>query len=185
MFVMYRSNRSFNIPPGHTPGMWHLCCPGEEGIWLSESFRDGEFDPHAKGVGNLNRSHDFMRNLWALCTWRAIMARTRCATDADRGCILTDWQVNEVNIVVKCSLTDFVSLKWTFSDRESVKAFHNNVYLVYLPVWPVCKSAVCSLSHTACPNVCLLIRCRYDARQWNSHESHVWNVVISVCGIFL
>ena len=35
------------------------------------------------------------------------------------------------------------------------------------------------------PHVCLLIRCRYDARQWNSHESHVWNVVISVGGIFL
>ena len=46
---------------------------------------------------------------------------------------------------------------------------------------------VCSLrlSHSACPHVCLLIRCRYDARQWNSHESHVWNVVISVGGIFL
>ena len=29
------------------------------------------------------------------------MARTRCATNVD--CILTDWQVNEVNIVVKCS----------------------------------------------------------------------------------
>ena len=31
------------------------------------------------------------------------MAGTQCATDTDRGCILTDWQVNEVNIVVKCS----------------------------------------------------------------------------------
>ena len=36
---MYRSNRAFNIPPGHTPGIWHLCRPGEEGIWLSESSR--------------------------------------------------------------------------------------------------------------------------------------------------
>ena len=42
--LMYRSNRSFNIPPGHTPGIWHLCRPGKEGIWLSESSR---------GVGNL------------------------------------------------------------------------------------------------------------------------------------
>ena len=33
--LMYRSNRSFNIPsPGHTPGIWHLCRPGEEGVWL-------------------------------------------------------------------------------------------------------------------------------------------------------
>ena len=59
LVVMYRSNRSFNMPPppGHTPGiwhLWHLCRPGEEGIWLSESsrgwgiwspcFRDGEFE---------------------------------------------------------------------------------------------------------------------------------------------
>ena len=38
--IMYRSNRSFNMPPpGHTPGIWHLFHPGEEGIWLSESSR--------------------------------------------------------------------------------------------------------------------------------------------------
>ena len=24
---------------GHTLGIWHLCCTGEEGIWLSESSR--------------------------------------------------------------------------------------------------------------------------------------------------
>ena len=56
--IMYRWNRSFNSPPppGHTPGIWHLCRPGEEGIWLSESSRgwgiwspcvgDGEFELH-------------------------------------------------------------------------------------------------------------------------------------------
>ena len=45
-------------PPGHTPGIWHLCRPGEEGIWLSESsrgwgiwspcFRGGEFELHLR-----------------------------------------------------------------------------------------------------------------------------------------
>ena len=72
----------------------------------------------------------------------------RCATNADFR--LADWQVNEVNIVVKCSnrfpipkLDRFLEdLK--FRDRESVKAFHNNVYLIYLPV---CKCAVC-VCHT-------------------------------------
>ena len=65
---MYRSNRSFNMPPppGHTPGIWHLWRPGEEGIWLSESskgwgiwspcFRGGEFELHprfhVKSLGN-------------------------------------------------------------------------------------------------------------------------------------
>ena len=29
-------------PPGHTPGIWHLGRPGEEGIWLSESSRGWE-----------------------------------------------------------------------------------------------------------------------------------------------
>ena len=28
-----------HAPPGHTPGIWHLCRRGEEGIWLSESSR--------------------------------------------------------------------------------------------------------------------------------------------------
>ena len=65
-----------------------------------------------------------------------------------------------------------------------VKAFHNNVYLVYLPV---CKSAVYVCRTPPAPHVCLLIRCRYiyDVRQWNSNESHEWNVVISVGWIFL
>ena len=53
--IMYRSNRSFNMPP---PGIWHLCRPGEDGIWLSESssgwgiwslcFRSGEFELHPR-----------------------------------------------------------------------------------------------------------------------------------------
>ena len=55
---MYRSNRSFNIPPGHTLGIWHLCRPGEKGILLSESssgwgiwfpcIRGGEFELHPR-----------------------------------------------------------------------------------------------------------------------------------------
>ena len=67
--VMYRSNRSFNIPPPPSqayPGIWHLF-PGEEGIWLSESssrgwgiwspcVRGGEFELHP-------RSHVISRNL--------------------------------------------------------------------------------------------------------------------------
>ena len=57
-WIMYRSNRSFNIPPGHTLGIWHLCRPGEKGILLSESssgwgiwfpcIRGGEFELHPR-----------------------------------------------------------------------------------------------------------------------------------------
>ena len=98
--------------PGHTPSIWHLCRLGEEGIWLSESSRVWGIWTPCKGVGNLNRSLDFMWNLWALCTWRTIMAGTRCVTNVD--CILTDWQVNEVNWLLWNTLTDFLSLNWTF-----------------------------------------------------------------------
>ena len=55
---MYRSNRSFNIPSplppplGHTPGIWHLCRPGVEGISLSESSR-GNLIPMRTGWGIL------------------------------------------------------------------------------------------------------------------------------------
>ena len=37
---MHQLNQSENSPPpppGHTPGIGHLCRTGEEGIWLSES----------------------------------------------------------------------------------------------------------------------------------------------------
>ena len=60
-YDLYQSNQSFNItppPPRHTPGIWHLCRPGEEEIWLSESsrgwgiwspcVRGGEFELHPR-----------------------------------------------------------------------------------------------------------------------------------------
>ena len=61
--------------PGHTPGIWLLCRPGEEGIWLSESsrgwgiwspcFRGGEFELHPR----------FHVNSLA---WRPIMGDAAC-----------------------------------------------------------------------------------------------------------
>ena len=44
---MYQSNRSFNIPPGHSQGIWRLFLPGREGIWSPLT-----------GVGNLITSLD-------------------------------------------------------------------------------------------------------------------------------
>ena len=100
--VMCRSNRSFNIPPPGIPRAFDtFVVPGRRGFDYQSLPGGGEFDLHAKGLGNLNRRLDFIWNLWPLCTWRAIMAGTRCASNVD--CILTDWQVNEVNIVVKYS----------------------------------------------------------------------------------
>ena len=56
--VSVKSKLQHAPPPGHTPGIWHLCRPGEEGIWLSESsrgwgiwspcFRGGEFELHPR-----------------------------------------------------------------------------------------------------------------------------------------
>ena len=100
--VMCRSNRSFNIPPPGIPRAFDtFFVLGRRGFDYQSLPGGGEFDPHAKGVENLNRSLDFMWDLWPLCTWRAIMVGTPCASNVD--CILTDWQANEVNIVVKYS----------------------------------------------------------------------------------
>ena len=56
--VSVKSKLQHAPPPGHTPGIWHLCRPGEEGIWLSEfsrgweiwspCFRGGEFELHPR-----------------------------------------------------------------------------------------------------------------------------------------
>ena len=57
---MYRSNRSFNIPlpPLGIPGAFVV--PGRREFDYQSLPGGWEFDPHAKGVGNLNRSLDFM-----------------------------------------------------------------------------------------------------------------------------
>ena len=116
---MYRSNRSFNIPPPGIPRAFDtFAVPGRREFDYQSLPGCGEFDPHAKGVGNLNRSLDFMWNLWALCTWRAIMAGTQCTSNVD--CILTDWQVNEVNIVVKYS-NRFPIPKLNFKKTQSLR----------------------------------------------------------------
>ena len=63
--VMYRSNRSFNIPP-RPPGIpWAFdtfAVPGRREFDY-QSIPGGEelnFDPQALGVGNLNCTLDFM-----------------------------------------------------------------------------------------------------------------------------
>ena len=39
--VMYKSNRSFNIPPGHTPGIWNLFLRGTDHHSLPDFNREG------------------------------------------------------------------------------------------------------------------------------------------------
>ena len=101
-YVSVKSKLQHPPPPGIPRAFDTFVVQGRREFDYQSRPRGGEFDPHAKGVGNLSRSLEFMWNLWVLCTWRAITAGTRCATNAD--CRLTDWQVNEVNIVVKCPI---------------------------------------------------------------------------------
>ena len=65
---MYRSNRSFHIPPGHTPctprAFDTFAVPGRREFDYQSLPGGGEFDPRVTGVGNLNCIHDFMWNLW-------------------------------------------------------------------------------------------------------------------------
>ena len=79
------------------------------------------------------------------CTFQFhFTVRHQCVTKTD--CRLANWQVSEVNVVVKCSnrflIPKLEDLK--FRVRESVEAFHNDFFLVYLPF---CESAVC-ICHT-------------------------------------
>ena len=64
---MYRSNRSFHIPPGHTPctprAFDTFAVPGRREFDYQSLPGGGEFDPRVTGVGNLNCTHDFMWNL--------------------------------------------------------------------------------------------------------------------------
>ena len=78
--IMYRSNRSFNIPP--PPGIWHLCRPGEEGIWLSESSRGWgiwtapSISCEISGVANYHGGHGVRGFSWKrLCLCGQLVTR--------------------------------------------------------------------------------------------------------------
>ena len=60
-FIMYRSNRSFNMPPPGIPRAFDtFAVPGRREFDYKSLPGGGEFDPHALGVGNLNCTLDFM-----------------------------------------------------------------------------------------------------------------------------
>ena len=60
-FLMYRSNRSFNMPPLGIPRAFDIfAVPGRREFDYQSLLGGGEFDPHALGVGNLNCTLDFM-----------------------------------------------------------------------------------------------------------------------------
>ena len=59
--LMYRSNRSFNMPPPGIPRAFDtFAVPGRRKFDYQSLPGGGEFDPHALGVGNLNCTLDFM-----------------------------------------------------------------------------------------------------------------------------
>ena len=59
--VMYRSNRSFNMPPPGIPRAFDtFAVPGRREFDHQSLPGGGEFDPHALGVGNVNSTLDFM-----------------------------------------------------------------------------------------------------------------------------
>ena len=59
--VMYRSNRSFNMPPPGIPRAFDtFAVPGRREFDHQSLPEGGEFDSHALGVGNLNCTLDFM-----------------------------------------------------------------------------------------------------------------------------
>ena len=75
----FNNNKLYNVsvksklqhaPPGHTQGIWHLCRPGEGGIWLSESSMGwGIWSPCFRGGGFELHPRFHVKSL----AWRAIM----------------------------------------------------------------------------------------------------------------
>ena len=62
---MYRSNRSFNMPPPVIPRAFDtFAVPGRREFDYQSFPGGGELDPHALGVGNLNCTLDL--------AWRAM-----------------------------------------------------------------------------------------------------------------
>ena len=53
---MYRSNRSFNIPPGIPRAFDTFAVPGRREFDYQSLLGGGEFDPNALGVGNFRPS---------------------------------------------------------------------------------------------------------------------------------
>ena len=71
-----------HAPPGHTPGIWHLCRPGEEGIWLSESSRGWgiwtapSISCEISGVANYHGGHGVRGFSWKrLCLCGQLVTR--------------------------------------------------------------------------------------------------------------
>ena len=59
--IMYRSNRSFNMPPPGIPQAFDtFTVLGRREFDYQSLPGGGEFDPHALGVGNLNSTLHFM-----------------------------------------------------------------------------------------------------------------------------
>ena len=59
--IMYRSNRSFNMPPPGIHWAFNTFAIPERREFDHQSLPGGgEFDPHALEVGNLNSTLDFM-----------------------------------------------------------------------------------------------------------------------------
>ena len=86
---MYQSNRSLNIPPGHTLGIGHLCRPGEEEMWLSESSRGwGIWYPCVRG-GEFERHPRFhVKSL----VWQAIMGHALLEDFRGKDCaFVANW----------------------------------------------------------------------------------------------
>ena len=70
-YASVKSIEASTCPPGHTPGIWHLCRPGEKGIWLSESSKGwGIWSPCFRG-GEFELQPRFHVNLWRGEHWGA------------------------------------------------------------------------------------------------------------------
>ena len=87
--VSVKSKLQHPPSPGHTPGIWHFCRPGEEGIWLSESSRAwGIWSPCVRG-GEFELHPQFHVKSLA---WRAVMGDAVLEDFREKDCaFVANW----------------------------------------------------------------------------------------------
>ena len=168
-------------PPGHTPGIWHLCHPGEEGIWSSKSsrgwgiwspcFRGGEFELHP-------RFH--VKSL----AWRAIMGDAVLEDFRGKDCAFVANWLRGKGLNKLCAVFEgiwiliFLILDTGFEYMNVLSSVYNEIEYLY---WHFqYNNKKLNRDKLLWPATCMLInKVSDDECQWNEHD-----VVISISGIF-
>ena len=126
-FVSVKSKLQ-HAPPGHTPGIWHLCRPGEGGIWLSESSRGwGIWSPCFRVGGCELHPRFHVKSL----AWRANMG------GAVLDCAFVASWLRGKGLNKLCAVFEVFKF-WNFSGFECMNVFYCCVFFRCF-AWDFCS----------------------------------------------